>query len=145
MLYIHEKGRITIRNHSFFTMNFSLKNTPMVFLPPCPTRPKCHFGKIDLDTTILTRSFWLVFLIKPSWQYNRRKRAFCNQLVFNYMSFPSLFRLQNNIYLKKFHMDGWHLKWVDLLTSLVSVQHWPLMGVNWTKIFLKIEYNLVEE
>jgi hypothetical protein len=30
-------------------------------LPPCPTWPKCHFGQINLDSTVLTRFFWLVF------------------------------------------------------------------------------------
>jgi hypothetical protein len=34
------------------------------FLHPCPTWPKCHFGQINLDPTILTRSFWLVFFTR---------------------------------------------------------------------------------
>jgi hypothetical protein len=42
-----------------------VKKTPhIVCLPPCPTWPKSHFGQVDLDPTILTRSFWLVFFIR---------------------------------------------------------------------------------
>jgi len=32
--------------------------------------------------------------------------TFSNQLVFDYMSSPTLFQLHNNIYLKQFHVDG---------------------------------------
>jgi hypothetical protein len=32
--------------------------------------------------------------------------AFCNQPVFDYMLASTLFRLRNNVYLKKFHIDG---------------------------------------
>ncbi len=48
---------------TFLTKNSSKKNPPIVFLPPCPTWPKCHFVQVDLDLTILTRFFWLVFFI----------------------------------------------------------------------------------
>jgi hypothetical protein len=41
------------------------KTLYMVFLPPCPSWPKCHFGLIDLDLTIY---FWLVYFIEPPWQ-----------------------------------------------------------------------------
>jgi hypothetical protein len=30
---------------------------------------------------------------------------------------------------------GWHLKWVDMSTTLVSLWHWPLMGVDSQNIF----------
>jgi hypothetical protein len=33
----------------------------MVFLPSYPIWPKCYFKQVDLDSTVLTRSFWLVF------------------------------------------------------------------------------------
>ncbi len=47
-----------------FWPRISIKNLPqIVFLPPCPTWPKCHFGQVDLDPTILCKSFWLVFFI----------------------------------------------------------------------------------
>jgi hypothetical protein len=60
---------------AFFTRNFGQKNPCMDFLPPCPTWPKWHFGQIDLDPTVLTRSFWLVFFIRfflPSFLLNHR-------------------------------------------------------------------------
>jgi hypothetical protein len=49
---------------TFLTENFGLKNPYMVFLPPCPTWSKCHFGQVYLDPTILTRSFWLPFFTR---------------------------------------------------------------------------------
>ncbi len=69
--------------------------------------------------------------------HTREKRGFSNQLIFDYMLSSTLFRLHNNIYLKKFHVDGmgWHLKWVDVSTSVVSVWHWPLIGVDHQNIF----------
>jgi hypothetical protein len=39
---------------------------------------------------------------------------------------------------------GWHVKSVHMSTSLVSVWHWPLMGVDYQKIIIII-YNPVEE
>jgi hypothetical protein len=63
----------TIRNHGFFYQKFWLKKLPIwFFCPPCPTWPKCHFGQVDLDFTILTKSFWLVFFTRfflPSFFY----------------------------------------------------------------------------
>jgi hypothetical protein len=45
----------------------------------------------------------------------------------------TLFWLHNNIYLKKFHMDGMNFKWVDVSTSLVNVHYWPLTCVDHKK------------
>jgi hypothetical protein len=42
---------------------------------------------------------------------------------------------------------GWHLKWVDVLTNLVSVQHWPLTGVDRQNIFknkIKPKWGIIE-
>jgi hypothetical protein len=52
---------------TFFTRNFGQKSPHMVFLTPCPTWPKCHFGQVNLDSTVLTKFFWLVFFIEPPW------------------------------------------------------------------------------
>jgi hypothetical protein len=45
----------------FFLLEFWSNPTPMIFLPPCPTSPKCHFGQVDLDPTVLIRSFGWFF------------------------------------------------------------------------------------
>jgi hypothetical protein len=36
-----------------------INNLHMVFLPPCPTWPKCHFGQVNLDLIMLIGLFWL--------------------------------------------------------------------------------------
>jgi hypothetical protein len=52
--------------------------------------------------------------------------AYCLQLCFDY---TIIFILKNSTCM------GWHLKWVDMLTNLVSVRHWPLMGVDSQNVF----------
>ncbi len=51
----------------------------------------------------------------------------CFQLCFDY---TIIFIWRNSTWM------GWHLKWVDVSTSLVSVWHWPLTGVDHQNIFL---------
>jgi len=84
------------------------------------------------EETKITFTFNNLFLFKNMWTWTttRRKKTFFNQLVFNYMSSSTLFQLHNNIYFLNSTWMGWHLKWVDMLISLVSVQHWTLMGVD---------------
>jgi len=45
----------TRRKHGFLTRKIDQKVAQM---SPCSTSPKCHFGQIDLDPTILT---WFLF------------------------------------------------------------------------------------
>jgi hypothetical protein len=51
---------ITIRKCGCFNQKIWSKNTQ---LSSCLTWPKCQFGQVNLELAILTRSFWLVFLL----------------------------------------------------------------------------------
>jgi hypothetical protein len=52
---------ICTRNHYFFDLGISIKQNPIWFFPPWPNY---HFGQVVSNLTILTRSFWLVFLTR---------------------------------------------------------------------------------
>ncbi len=55
---------------------------------------------------------------------NQFSTTCCLQLCFNYII---IFIFKNYMWM------WWHLKWINMLTSLVNVRHWPLTGVDCQK------------
>jgi hypothetical protein len=76
---------------------------------------------------IIQTHFW-----KSNTNFNRRKRPFSNQLVFDCMSSSTYPWLHNHIY---FNPTS-HLNLVNFLTKMVSVRRLPLLSIDHWFLFL---------